>query len=131
MERPFPPLVLKQKSSVAEPVARGWDRMGSRLLSWNEYPAVTAVEMGRAAGKVEEIEEQVGMLRHVTGEGRACLPDLALAGDVGPSRISFPEPPAFGPCPWMTLCASCMCHQVPAVSPPELRRGPVALRRPF
>ncbi|CAE7762671.1 unnamed protein product, partial [Symbiodinium necroappetens] len=95
------PYCAQRSSQLVSPVSRGWDRVARRVLAWNEYPAVSAEEMGRAATKVEKIEEQVASLRYATPDAHTCLPDIALARDVDASRVTFPEAPAFDPCPFL------------------------------
>ena len=58
--------------------------------------------MGRSAGKVENVEEQLRSLELVdAGVGLAPC-GVNMAKDVEVSRLSIPEsPPAFDPCPFL------------------------------
>ena len=82
-------------------VARCWDRLGLRLNQWNAFEPVTRDDLGRSAGKVEKIEEQIRVLQLDSVGGTSGLPSLALAQDVVASRIAFTGVPEFDPCPYL------------------------------
>ncbi|OLQ07204.1 FK506-binding protein 1A [Symbiodinium microadriaticum] len=82
-------------------VARCWDRLGLRLNQWNAFEPVTRDDLGRSAGKVEKIEEQIRVLQLDSVGGTSVLPSLALAQDVVASRIAFTGVPEFDPCPYL------------------------------
>ncbi|CAE7806062.1 fpr1A [Symbiodinium sp. CCMP2592] len=85
----------------AQVVRRCWRRLSDRLREWDLFPPVTRQDLGRAAGKVEKIEEQIGILQEDRGAAGPGLPNLALAQDVVASRISFTGVPEFDPCPYL------------------------------
>ena len=78
-------------------IESGWSLLVARVHAWNETPPVTPAAMGRAAGKVEKIEEQIADLRAVRAGERLAAPAFALAKDVDTQRLSFPPPPSFDP----------------------------------
>ena len=83
----------KERRSLAAPVSRAVRRISELLKMWDEHPPVTAKTMGTKAGKVEKVEEQLRELRLAEG--------TMHARDVEVSRLSFPEPPSFDPCPFL------------------------------
>ncbi|CAE7244239.1 unnamed protein product [Symbiodinium sp. CCMP2456] len=95
------PFAGAPSQAKAEVFARCWNRLGRRLNEWNASGPVTREDLGRSAGKVEKIEEQIRVLQHdKTGQAFA-MPSLALAQDVVASRIAFTGVPEFDPCPYL------------------------------
>ena len=94
------PFSFKSRAALAEPVFEAWARISAAVNEWNEFPPVDAEQMGRAAGKVEKIEEQISLLEsHSASSAFPAQACLALAKDVQVSRLSFPREPRFDPCP--------------------------------
>ncbi|CAE7806563.1 unnamed protein product, partial [Symbiodinium sp. CCMP2456] len=82
-------------------LSRSWGRIADRLNAWTNHPPVGLEDMGRAAGKVEKIEEQLEMLKTASERATAAMPNLAPAKDVEAGRLNFPVPPRFDPCPFL------------------------------
>ncbi|CAE7527916.1 unnamed protein product [Symbiodinium microadriaticum] len=82
-------------------MGRCWARIADRLNTWALHPPVSAEDMGRAAGKVEKIEQQLVALQRASADTPLNLPSLAPAKDVEPARLAFPAPPRFDPCPFL------------------------------
>ena len=88
--------------SLAASVSRAVCRTAELLQMWDEHLPVTAETMGRAAGKVEKVEEQLRELKLADGPLYPLTASaMNVAKDVEVSRLSFPEPPSFDPCPFL------------------------------
>ena len=98
------PFVHGSGSQASEAINSGWGLILDRLIQWNSSEPVTADCMGRAAGKVEKLEEQVAALAAFTpgsAPKAGGLPALALAKDVEVDRLAFSPAPSFDPGPFL------------------------------
>ncbi|OLP79985.1 hypothetical protein AK812_SmicGene39667 [Symbiodinium microadriaticum] len=95
------PFALRGRRPSAACLGRCWARLADRLNAWAAHPPVGVEEMGRAAGKVEKIEQQLSALHRAAEDSTLTLPSLAPAQDVEPSRLAFPAAPRFDPCPFL------------------------------
>ena len=101
------PFSATGRGRSGEAIARGWTRLARWMQAWNRSSQVDAEPMGRSAGKVEKVEEQMRTLecqfaRNLeAGAQGARAPNMALAKDVEVQRLGFPPPPAFDPSPFL------------------------------
>ncbi|CAE7221564.1 unnamed protein product [Symbiodinium sp. CCMP2592] len=84
-------------------VHRAWDRLANAVSLWDSALPVDAAAMGRTAGKVERVEEQVRALAVLSPDAApGHFTDFNLAKDIEVGRLSLPsEPPAFDPSPFL------------------------------
>ena len=82
------------------------------LRTWN------ATDMGRAAGKMEKVEEQLRSLELASSGAAVASHDCVnMAKDVEVHRLSIPEaPPAFDPCPFLDEAMRTLYFQPSAVA---------------
>ena len=95
------PFSLRGPRPSSACMGRCWSRLASLLNAWVSHPPVGLEDMGRAAGKVEKIEQQLSALQRASETSAVTLPSLAPAKDVEPARLSFPARPQFDPCPFL------------------------------
>ena len=75
------PFALRGRRVSAACLGRCWARLADRLNAWAAHPPVGVEEMGRAAGKVEKIEQQLSALHRAAEDSTLTLPSLAPAQD--------------------------------------------------
>ena len=93
----------RDRQSFSSAIARGWARVAEAVQLWDDSLPVDAASMGRAACKVEKIEEQ---LQAIAGCGAEALAfnavDFSMAKDLDVTRLSLPSaPPGFDPSPYL------------------------------
>ena len=109
------------------------ERLGSFFDAWFSLGTLTASEMGRTAGKIEDLERVLQMLGNFRGNASDCGELGWLRGakvgafkEVESKRLKFRGFPVFDPCPFLDENSRAIyLHPLQHSTPPESFEGRV------